>query len=343
MRSVQAQPRKVAPGVYMIQVAFHLGMVARDQESVTLCYLVDDGDGWLLVDCGYNDASSFECLCSQMDDIHADLADIKYVLLTHYHPDHSGLANRIKAASGAEVVIHEDDWHILQSVVASSEMWNIHGMIPWAQSLGVPQDELDGFQRTATLGRSLFPRGLEVDRLLRGEENEVGGSGRLKAILTPGHSPGHVCFYDQNEKLLFSGDHILAEITPHISPSHMTSYNQLGQYLDALRKVQHLDATVILPAHEAPFAHLARRVDELLEHHQVRLGEVVTAISSRVLSPWQIARQVEWSVGKWEQMDSTNRLLAVRETVAHLQFLESQGTVNKVEKAGLTFYELAAN
>jgi glyoxylase-like metal-dependent hydrolase (beta-lactamase superfamily II) len=342
MRSIQARPRKVAPGVFMLEVAFFLGAVSKDQESVTLCYLVDDGDGWLLVDCGYNGASSFESLCSQLDSVGARLADIKYILLTHYHPDHSGLANRIKAASGAKVIIHEDDWRILQSVVASSEIWNIHGMIPWAKSLGVPQGELDGFLKTATLGRMLFPAGLQADVLLSGEENTVGDSGRLEAILTPGHSPGHVCFYDKNNRLLFSGDHVLGGITPHISPSHLTSYNQLGQYLDALRKVQHLEADVVLPAHEAPFYQLAQRVDELLEHHRVRLDEVVAAISSKVVSPWDIAVKVEWSVGKWEQMDATNRLLAVRETVAHLQFLESQGTVTRLDQTGQTLYALVA-
>ena len=326
----------------MMEVAFFIGLAARDRESVTLCYLVDDGDGWLLVDCGYNDAGCFESLCSQMDSIHVRLSDVKYVLVTHYHPDHSGLANRIKEVSGAQVVMHEDDWRILQSVVASSEMWNIHGMIPWARSLGVPEGELDGFLKTATLGRSLFPSGLNPDILLQGEDNAVGDSGRLRAILTPGHSPGHVCFYDKNERLLFSGDHILAGITPHISPSHLTSYNQLGQYLDALRKVRNLDADVILPAHEAPFGELSKRVDELLEHHRVRLDEVMEAISRGVLSPWDIARHVEWSVGKWEQMDATNRLLAVRETVAHLQFLESQTMVTRLDRDGQTFYAAAA-
>lgn len=327
--------------MYMLEVAFIVGLAAKQQESVTLCYLVDDGDGWLLIDCGYNDAGSFDILRSQLDSIGVRLTDIKYVLLTHYHPDHSGLANRIKAASGAKVVIHEDDWRILQSVVASTELWNIHGMIPWARSLGVPQEELDGFQKTANLGRSLFPSGLEADILLSGEENAVADTGRLTGILTPGHSPGHVCFYDKRERILFSGDHILAGITPHISPSHLTSYNQLGQYLDALRKVQHLEADVILPAHEAPFDQLSKRVDELLEHHRIRLEEVVVAISHGFLSPWEIAQEVEWSVGKWQEMDATNRLLAVRETVAHLQFLESKGTVLRMDQSGKALYALA--
>lgn len=342
MATIDTRPRRVAPGVYKVEVAFFMGLASKNEESVTLCYLVDDGDGWLMVDCGYNDANSFDILCSQLETLKIRLADIKYLLITHYHPDHSGLAKKIKAASGAKVVIHEDDWRILQSVVGSSEIWNIHGMIPWAESLGVPQHELEGFVQTANLGRSLFPRGLDADILLRGEDNAVGDSGRLRAILTAGHSPGHVCFHDKNDRLFFSGDHVLSGITPHISPSHLTSYNQLGQYLEALRKVQYLEVDMVLPAHEAPFDYLSRRVDELLEHHKVRLDEVVTAITGRVLSPWEIAQKVEWAVGNWENMDATSHLLAVRETVAHLQFLESWGTVMRVDQSGLELYAPAS-
>jgi glyoxylase-like metal-dependent hydrolase (beta-lactamase superfamily II) len=237
--------------------------------------------------------------------------------------------------------MHQDDWSILQATVSSSETWNIHAMIPWARSLGVPEPELEGFFEMASLGREFFPRGLEPDIILQGEMNPVGDSGRLQAILTPGHTPGHICVYDRENKLFFSGDHILVEITPHISPSHLTSHDQLGQYLEALRKVQPLDVKLVLPAHERPFTHFSRRVDELLAHHDHRLGEVVTAMSDRVVTPWDIARQVKWNVGQWTDMDATNRVLAVRETLAHIQLLEHRGLVVRVERDGPTGYKLA--
>jgi glyoxylase-like metal-dependent hydrolase (beta-lactamase superfamily II) len=183
--------------------------------------------------------------------------------------------------------------------------------------------------------------GLEVDTLLQGEESPIGDSGHLRAILTPGHSPGHICIYDEKNRVLFSGDHVLVEITPHISPSHLTSRDQLRQYLTALRKIQYLDVSLVLPAHERPFDHLSRRVDEILEHHGKRLDEVLEALFGHMLSPWDIAHRVEWAVGKWDQMDATNRVLAVRETVAHLQLLEQRGQVSPVEQDGVNLYRLA--
>lgn len=330
----------MAPGTYLIEVPFILGLRSKSKESVTLCYLIEEEAGWLMIDSGYNDGASFNHLCHQLDLLNTSLQQIRWLLLTHYHPDHSGLANRIKAASGAQVIMHRQDWTILQATVSSSEVWNIHGMIPWARSLGVPEPELEGFYHIASLGREFFPRGLEPDIILEGETNPVGDSGRLHAILTPGHTPGHICVYDRRDSLLFSGDHVLVEITPHISPSHLTSQDQLEQYLESLRKVRSLDVKLVLPAHERPFTHFSKRVDEILAHHDHRLAEVVAAISDRVATPWEIAQQVKWDVGCWAEMDHTNRVLAVRETLAHLQLLEHRGTVMQVERNGVTTYRL---
>jgi glyoxylase-like metal-dependent hydrolase (beta-lactamase superfamily II) len=338
---MEERPHKVAPGTYLIEVPFVLGMRSKDRESITLCYLIEEAAGWLMIDSGYNDGTSFNHLCHQLDLLHTSLKQIRWLLLTHYHPDHSGLANRIKAASGAQVIMHEKDWNILQATVSSSDIWNIHGMIPWARSLGVPEPELEGFFEMASMGREFFPRGLEPDIILQGETNPVGDSGRLQAILTPGHSPGHICVYDRENKLFFSGDHILVEITPHISPSQLTSQDQLEQYLEALRKVRPMNVDLVLPAHERPFSHFRRRIDEILAHHDHRLAEVVAAISDRVVTPWDIAREVEWNVGQWAEMDATNRVLAVRETLAHVQLLEHRGLVAPVERDGPTGYRLA--
>jgi glyoxylase-like metal-dependent hydrolase (beta-lactamase superfamily II) len=338
---MEGRPLEIAKGTYLVEVPFVLGLRSKDRESITLCYLIEEKAGWLMVDSGYNDGASFDCLCRQLDLLGISLRQIRWLLLTHYHPDHSGLAHRIRAASGAQVIMHQDDWNVLRATVSSSDVWNIHGMMPWIRALGVPEPELEGFFDIASGGRDLFPRGLEPDVLLQGEANPVGDSGRLRAILTPGHTPGHVCVYDRENRLFFSGDHILVEITPHISPSHLTSEDQLEQYLESLAKVRPLDVKMVLPAHERPFPHFARRIDELLEHHDHRLKEVVAAISDRVVTPRDIAGQVEWNAGRWADMDATNRVLAVRETVAHLQLLEHRGLVVRVERDGPAGYRLA--
>jgi len=120
-------------------------------------------------------------------------------------------------------------------------------MIPWARSLGVPEPELEGFFELASLGREFFPRGLEPDIILRGEINPVGDSGRLQAILTPGHTSRHVCVYDRENKLFFSGDHILLRSPSHLAqPSHQP--RSARAIPGGLRKVRPLDVNLVLPA-----------------------------------------------------------------------------------------------
>jgi glyoxylase-like metal-dependent hydrolase (beta-lactamase superfamily II) len=337
---MKEKPRQILPGIYMVDVPCLPQLAAQDESFGTLCYLIEERDGWLMVDCGFNDDSCFESLRRQLQALGIPFKDIKWLFITQYHPDHSGLALRIQAASGAKVIIHQQDWDILQHAVSPAETWTLDGLVQWSGSLGVPPLELDRFYQMASFGRTLFPRGLEPDIVFQGEENALGGDGHLRAILTPGHSPGHMCLYDEKNKVLFSGDHVLVEITPHVSPSHLTSYNQLGQYLEALRKVRSMDAELVLPAHERPFSHLARRVDEILEHHQQRLAEVLAGLSDRPSTPWDLASKVHWDVGPWEEMDATNHVLAVRETLAHLQFLESRGQVVMEERGGLSMYKL---
>jgi glyoxylase-like metal-dependent hydrolase (beta-lactamase superfamily II) len=337
---MKQEPRQILPGIYMVDVPSVPQLGAKDESFGTLCYLIEEGDGWLMVDCGFNDDSCFDSLCRQLQVLGIPFKDIKRLFITHYHPDHSGLALRIQVASGAKVIIHQQDWDILQYAVSPAETWTLDGIVQWAKGLGVPPLELDSFYQRSSFGRKLFPRGLKPDIVLQGEENALEGDRPLRAILTPGHSPGHMCLYDEKNKVLFSGDHVLVEITPHISPSHLTSYDQLGQFLEALRKVRSLDAELILPAHERPFDHLARRVDEILEHHQQRLAEVLAGLFNRSLTPWDLASKVHWDVDPWQEMDATNHLLAVRETLAHLQFLEGRGQVVVEERDGLSMYKL---
>ena len=324
----------------MLEVLFPPGWFPSDAPAATLCYLVKMPEGWLMVDSGFNHDYSFDSLCRQLDSLGISLEDIRWLLITHFHPDHMGLAGRIKASSGARVFMHREDWNMARFMMQSTEAWSTEQILQWARSIGVPPSELGGYGNLVTLSRMLFPSSLEPDTLIDGAGGPLGEMGFLRTILTPGHTPGHVCLYDERNKLLFSGDHVLVGITTHIMPSYLSSENQLGQYLASLRKLRQLDVKMVLPAHEKPFDHLDRRVDELLEHHRQRLGQVLAAVGSHSSSPWAIASQVDWVGGLWGQMDAMNRMLAIQETLAHLHLLEQEGRVAVVEESGLSLYRL---
>ncbi|MCX5999448.1 MAG: MBL fold metallo-hydrolase, partial [Chloroflexi bacterium] len=248
-----------------------------------------------------------------------------------------GLAARLKAEADVEVTMHRLDWEMAQYIMKSSDEFSLEEVLDWMRSLGVPESGIAGYAQLLSFGRLLFPADFQPDILLEGDDTPL-GEGKLHAILTPGHTPGHVCVYDKERRLLFSGDHVLGKITPHVGPSLLTDDDQLGRYLASLEKVRQLDVDLVLPAHEEPFGNLSRRVDELLQHHEERLEHVLAVLQDHPSTAWGIATQIDWAGGSCQQMDVTNRLLALQETLAHLQLLHHRGQVAVTESDGVTLY-----
>jgi glyoxylase-like metal-dependent hydrolase (beta-lactamase superfamily II) len=153
----------------------------------------------------------------------------------------------------------------------------------------------------------------------------------LRAIWTPGHSPGHLCFVSPSRKLLFSGDHVLAKITPMVAVHPQSAPNPLADYLDALAAVRKLDVEEVLPAHEYRFLELAERVDYVIAHHEERLAEIERAIgaASGGVCCWDIATGLTWA-RPWETIPPFMRRAANNETLAHLVWLESRGRARHV-------------
>ncbi len=324
----------------MLEVPFPQGWFPPGAPAATLCYLIRQQQGWLLVDCGLRHRSCLNALLRQLGALGLSPRDVKQLLITHFHPDHFGSAAEFRARSDARVIMHRRDWEVLQFILQSARGSGGEDFGQWVASVGVQPGELEGYNQAFEFGTALFPRDVEPDRLLDGEDEPVGDAG-LRALLTPGHTPGHVCLYDERNGLLFSGDHVLMDVTSHISPAILGNDDQLGLYLEALKKVGALDVRLVLPAHESPFPHLAQRVDQLLQHHQKRLDQVLSVICGRELSARNIAGQVEWTGGLWEQMDGVNRLLAVMETLAHLRVLQERGLAASREEAGVNLYTAA--
>jgi len=335
-------PSRIAEGVYLLAIPFPQGWFAAESPMATLCYLVRQRNGWLMVDAGMNHQAGFGSLCRQLGALGIPLKDIRWLVVTHFHPDHLGLAARIAAASGAALVMHQRDWRVVQLAVGTVRNWSEGELAGWVRSLGVENSELDGYRQVVDSGSRLFPSDVAPDVLLAGSDEPVGDTGHLRAILTPGHSPGHICLYDDARKMVFSGDHVLVEITTHIAPGITGDDDQLGEYLRSLRRIGGLDVDLVLPAHERPFAHLGQRVDQLLAHHEKRLDQVLASVRGGASSVREVASQVEWVVGLWDSMSGTDRLLAMLETLAHLRLLQGRGEVTSGDSGGVTLYRARA-
>jgi glyoxylase-like metal-dependent hydrolase (beta-lactamase superfamily II) len=151
---------------------------------------------------------------------------------------------------------------------------------------------------------------------------------RLRAVHTPGHTPGHLCFVDELSQRLFSGDHILPRITPNISLYAVEGARPLADYLESLAKVRDLDVDEIMPAHEWRFRGLAQRADDIAAHHERRLAELLAAIAANPdATSWDLAGHLTWS-RSWDQYSGRMRISAVTETAAHVIELVRRGLIS---------------
>jgi glyoxylase-like metal-dependent hydrolase (beta-lactamase superfamily II) len=187
---------------------------------------------------------------------------------------------------------------------------------------GATEDELAAapapqYRRRARRFRPLAVPDRAVDD---GERVDVPGWD-IRAIWTPGHTPGHLCFHAPEHRLLLSGDHVLGSITPHISISRRDrGGDPLGDFLDSLQKIAHLDPDEVLPAHRNRFTDLPARVDEITRHHLEHLTDIEAVLDDGPASLWQIAARLRWN-RPWEEFPLGLRRSAVNETAAHLRYL----------------------
>ena len=254
------------------------------------------------------------------------MSDVQGVLVTHIHPDHYGLAGRIREASGAWIALHPADAALIHDRYEEPDdlLARVGGFL---RRVGAPEDEVATLQNAAMPVRGLVDA-VRPDVLIEdGDKPEVAGWD-LVALWTPGHSPGHVCFWEGSNRLMLSGDHVLPRITPNISLHPQSGDDPLGEFLQSLERVATFDADEVLPAHEHRFVGLDARVDELVRHHEQRFAEVVAALRDGVETAWDVAARMGWS-RPWSRIEGFMRRAAVAEAMAHLRALERRGVLRE--------------
>jgi glyoxylase-like metal-dependent hydrolase (beta-lactamase superfamily II) len=155
------------------------------------------------------------------------------------------------------------------------------------------------------------------------------GSRRLDVIDTPGHTAGHVVFHDRDANLLFTGDHVLPHITPSIGFETLPPPSPLADYMASLRTVEAMSDSVLLPAHGPPQPSTRARVVELLAHHEHRLDAAEQAVIAGRETAVEVAQALRWTSRNRDlaDLDLLNQMLAVSETLAHLDVLVARGRI----------------
>ncbi|MHB8263937.1 MAG: MBL fold metallo-hydrolase [Acidimicrobiales bacterium] len=301
-----------------------------------LVYALELDEKLAIVDAGWNTEDAWETLTAGLESIGASVRDVRAVLVTHIHPDHYGLAGRVKEESGAWIALHPADAALIPNRYADPKEL-LDTMQAMLKDAGVPGESLEEFTM-ASMAIRQFVSTVEPDVLLEdGDMVQLPGVD-LKALWTPGHSPGHLCFYSKKRRILLAGDHVLPHITPGVTVHTQQALNPLGDYMASLSKIRNLAVDEVMPAHEYRFTPLAARVDELLDHHENRLKEVKWVIGAMPGSTaWDVTHRLHWA-HPLNELPLYMRRAAVGEAMAHIVVLETRREITRRGSQPLRFY-----
>ena len=311
------QPR---PGLWSIPVP-----IPDSPMRYTLSYaFVGDDGGVLLVDPGWDSPDGRRLLTEGLAAAGAGPAAVTGIVVTHIHPDHHGMTAWLRGESGAWVGMHP-----VEAASLPGRAWRGRhpGSDPsWLRRQGVPEAEIAGMQLRRERVEALLAMP-EPDRLIE-DGDLLPLTGRaVRAVWTPGHTPGHLCLHDAEAGILLTGDHLLPRITPNVAALLTSEGDPLGAYLASLGRVAAFADAEALPAHEWRFRGVHRRAAEIVAHHEKRDAEILRA-ADLLDEPttWQIAAELTWSRG-WASLHGLLRRMALAETLAHLWHLAESGLV----------------
>ena len=327
-------------------------------------YLFEGPDGVALFDAGYGTNEATRAMTDELKARGYTPADIRMLVISHAHPDHLGMAAWVKEQSpDSQLVMLEREWQWIQERWLGFDDWEEHSN-DWLVRHGIDRAEVEAADRAGAigLGGAVSPQGLrrlagrvwhrfserhrdrnwrrsfrmdtKPDRVVQDGETIEFGDWRLQSVWTPGHTPGHLCVYEPNHKLMLTGDHVLPRITPNVSMHNDDEANgrsPLAEYMSSLAKTAEFDSKQGLPAHEYNIEQLSARCRELIEHHDERLDEVLLGIGDGAATASDVSRRVKWNTRPFQEFSIWQKRSALGETLAHLQVLLDAGRVRRFD------------
>lgn len=311
---------EVAPGIYWLRMPLPFAL-----NHINL-WLLEDGDEWVIVDTGLRSRK----VRNFWEPIFTDLfrgRPVNRVIVTHYHPDHIGLAGWLCERLNAPLWMSRSDYLYCQTLLLLRQFSPPDQAIEFYRRAGFGARALEAFR---TEGYASFAQGVEplpdwFHCLQDGDVIQIHGRD-WHILIKKGHAPEHICLHCPELDLLISGDQVLPRITSNISVYPLEpEANPLKDWLEALRSMLDLPGDVlVLPSHGKPFYGLHDRLDELLSHHQQRLEAVAAACREGPKSVRDL-----YAVLFGRRITGFEHMFAAGESLAHLHYLLAQGIIER--------------
>jgi glyoxylase-like metal-dependent hydrolase (beta-lactamase superfamily II) len=297
-------------------------------------YVLTSDDRHLVIDTGMNRPECKEVLEPGLAELGVDLGKTDFII-THLHADHQGMVAGL-IRNGSRAFMGEDDASRLKAGTTAHARRSPMG--DYAAKSGFPDDELQSAMVNHP-GLKYGPESVvDYQYIKEGDVFKVGDY-TLEVVATPGHTYAHMCLYERDKKIFFSGDHVLGDITPNIQ-AWSDDIDPLDLYIKSLKRVYELDVELCLPGHRSFITDFKKRVLELIEHHRIRANEVIFILEKESQTAYQTASKMTWDIDakSWNDFPVMQKWFATAEAIAHLIYLENKDLVQRKIRDGLIFF-----
>ena len=318
---------EVAPGIKWLRMPLPFAL-----DHVNL-WMIAEEDGWCQVDTGLT--------WKPVKDIWRRLFETHRLtrqMVTHYHPDHIGLAAWLQQEQGIDLWMTQGEYLTALAVAEGIGSYHVDSMVEMFRHHGLDRKRLDDLKQRGNVYRVGVPRIPPTFYRLFDHQVIRIGAHDWRVIIGHGHAVEHASFYCEARKVLISGDMLLPSISTNIPVMASSPRgNPLKHYLDSLQRYRALpEDTLVLPCHGRPFVGAALRVDQLEAHHENRCNTVLEAAHMP-----KTACELLPILFDWGEMDTHQLMFAMGETIAHLNYLEERGRLQRMEEDSIArFYAI---
>lgn len=293
-------------------------------------YAIEADGGLFLIDCGADWPDGREALREGLTRLGLDESAIHTLLVSHLHPDHVGMADRLREELGCRVVMHE---RAEQGRLTSYN--DTPGFLVRLKKIALEHGApTAAVERAASAPRPDYMPILDPpDHVVAdGDRIDLGNGRQLAVLHTPGHDDAHICLRDSRTDILFSGDHILPRISPVVMYDPGIP-DVLGDYMGSLQRLIDLGIGVTYPAHGTLIPRGGERAYQILLHHERRLVDMADLVRRRDTNAFEVML-----ASFRPNLDGMQTRLALLETIAHLEHLTLDGKILSAVREGIVTY-----